>query len=100
MMWALRWSRSRRGCPRANCFDERFVLTVRTEVTDRMPIFGERHLHSVLAQYSLHYNIRRPHRALQLHPPRPQSPVPQPIHGRIRRRQILGGLINEYEPAA
>jgi hypothetical protein len=28
---------------------ERFVLTVRTEVTDRMLIFGQRHLRSVLA---------------------------------------------------
>jgi transposase InsO family protein len=87
-------------CPRANCYAERLVLTVRTELTDRMLIFGERHLRSVLAQYSLHYNRQRPHRALQLRPPRPQAPVPRPIHGRIRRRPILGGLINQYEPAA
>jgi putative transposase len=53
-------------CPRANCFAERFVLTVHTEVVDRMLIFGERHLRGVLAQYSLHYNGQRPHRALQL----------------------------------
>jgi putative transposase len=87
-------------CPRANCFAERFVLTVRAEVTDRMLIFGQRHLRSVLAQYSLHYNRQRPHRALQLRPPRPESPVHEPIHGKIRGRPILGGLINHYEPAA
>jgi hypothetical protein len=76
------------------------VLTVRTELNDRMLILGERHLRSVLAQYSLHYNRHRPHRALQLRPPRPESPIPEPIHARIRRRPVLGGLINQYEPAA
>ena len=87
-------------CPRANCFAERLVLTVRTELTDRMLIFGERHLRRVLASYAMHYNTRRPHRALRLRPPRPQVPVPKPACGRIRRRPVLGGLINEYEPAA
>ena len=87
-------------CPRANCFAERFVLTVRIEVTDRMLIFGERHLRRVLAGYAVHYNTARPHRALRLRPPRPTSPVPALVHGRIRRRPILGGLLNEYEVAA
>jgi hypothetical protein len=32
------------------------VLTTRTEVTDRMLIFGERHLRTVLAEYEAHYN--------------------------------------------
>ena len=87
-------------CPRANCFAERFVLTVRAEVTDRILIFGERHLRQVLTAYAAHYNARRPHRALRLRPPRPSSPVPEPVRGSIRREPILGGLLNEYEAAA
>jgi hypothetical protein len=87
-------------CPRANCFAERLVLTVRAELTDRMLIFGERHLRGVLATYAKHYNGQRPHRALQLRPPRPEAPAPEPVHGPIRRRPVLGGLINDYEPAA
>ena len=57
------------------------------------------HLRRVLAGYEAHYNTARPHRALRLRPPRPTSPVPEPVDGRIRRRPILGGLLNEYEAA-
>jgi putative transposase len=65
-----------------------------------MLIFGERHLRRVLAEYSAHYNSQRPHRARHLRPPGSTSPVPEPVPGRIRRRPILGGLINEYETTA
>jgi len=68
--------------PRANAYAERFVLTARTEVTDRMLIFGERHLRTVLADYEAHYNVAD----LSLK--------------RIQRRAVLGGLIHEYERAA
>jgi putative transposase len=87
-------------CPRANCFAERFVLTARTELTDRILIFGERHLRTVLARYSVHYNGRRPHRALRLRPPHPDHLAPDLEHQQIRRRPVLGGLTNEYERAA
>jgi len=86
--------------PRANAFAERFVLTARAEVTDRMLIFSERHLRLVLAQYEAHYNGRRPHRSRQLRPPRPDHPVADLSRERIQRRPVLGGLINEYERAA
>jgi transposase InsO family protein len=87
-------------CPRANAYAERFVLTARTEVTDRMLIFGERHLRTILAEYETHYNGRRPHRSRQLRPPRPDHPVADLSQERIKRRPVLGGLINEYERAA
>ncbi|ABW12496.1 hypothetical protein Franean1_3084 [Parafrankia sp. EAN1pec] len=86
--------------PRANAYAERFVHTVRTEVTDRMLIFGERHLRTVLAEYATHYNGRRPHRGRDLQPPRPDHPIADLSQERIKRQPVLGGLINEYERAA
>jgi putative transposase len=86
-------------CPRANCFAERFVRTVRAELTNRILIFNQRHLRLVLAEYVRHYNGRRPHRGRDLRPPRPTHPVADLSHERITRRPVLGGLINEYERA-
>ncbi len=64
--------------PRANGCPARFVLTARTGVTDRMLIFGQRHLRLVLAEYEAHDNGRRPHRSRQLCPPRPPGRRPLP----------------------
>ena len=86
--------------PRANAYAERFVLTARTEITDRMLTFGQRHLRTILAEYEAHYNGRRPHRSRQLRPPRPDHPVADLSQERIERRPVLGGLINEYERTA
>jgi transposase InsO family protein len=87
-------------CPRANAYAERFVRTIRTELTDRMLIFSERQLRRVLNGYVRHYNGHRPHRAQQLRPPRPNHPVPDQPAIQIRPRTVLGGLLNHYQPAA
>ena len=76
------------------------MLAARTEVTDRILIFSERHLRIVMAEYATHYNGRRPHRSRQLHPPRPDDPVADLAQERIKRRPVLGDLINEYERTA
>ena len=72
----------------------------RTEVTDQMLIFGQRHLRTILAQYAVHYNGRRLHRSCQLRLPRPDYLVADLSQQRVQRRPVLGGLINDYERAA
>jgi transposase InsO family protein len=84
---------------------ERWVGSVRRECLDRLLIFGHRQLEHVLRIYIHHYNRRRPHRALDLKPRDPNlrsrvraESTPQALQ--IRRRDLLGGLIHEYELAA
>jgi hypothetical protein len=62
-----------------------------------MLILNERHL---LAEQIRHYNGRRPHRSRERRPPRPTHPVADLNSQPIKRQQVLGGLINEYEAAA
>jgi putative transposase len=88
-------------CPQANGYAERFVRTVRAELTDRMLIFGRRHLHRVLDEYAAHYNQQRPHRGRGLRPPSAVGPAPShELSSEIVRHPILSGLINEYHRAA
>ncbi len=59
--------------PRANAYAERWVGTVRAECLDWTLVWNERQLHRVLTEYLRHYNTVRPHRGLDLQPPRPVS---------------------------
>ena len=87
--------------PRANCYAERFVRSVRGECTDRILIYNERHATEVMSEYAQHYNSHRAHQALvQRAPNDDRRPAAIPIDGVIRRHRILGGVINEYHPAA
>jgi transposase InsO family protein len=88
--------------PKANAFAERWVRTVRAECLDWMLVFGRRHLERILRAYTSHYNGRRPHRGLDLRTPdpRPDQVCPPAGCAPLRRRDVLGGLIHEYEFAA
>jgi hypothetical protein len=90
--------------PRMNAYAERFVRTVRAECTDRMLIIGERHLHAVLSEYVKHYTTGRSHQGHDMNLRAPDdspdiTPLPALVH-RIRRKPVLGGLINQYQAAA
>jgi hypothetical protein len=62
-----------------------------------MPITSERHLQLVLNEYADHYNIHRPHRALQQNPPAGRAHPPGDITStRVLRRDRLGSLIHKY----
>jgi putative transposase len=89
--------------PKANSYAERWVRTVRAECLDWLLIVGRSHLEQILRVYVQHYNGHRPHRALGLQPPGQAAGltvVGEDRQGRVRRRDLLGGLLHEYRRAA
>ncbi len=65
-----------------------------------MLIYGERHLRTVLGRYAGHYNGHRRHQSRQQRPPDHDTSVLVPLTAPVQRRQVLGGVINQYYRAA
>ncbi|MFD8194700.1 integrase core domain-containing protein [Streptomyces wuyuanensis] len=91
--------------PRANAICERAVGTLRRELLDRILIYNEAQAQAVLAEYIRHYNQHRPHQSRrQAHPDSTKPPAPAHVTDlqvqRIRRKPLLGGLINQYRRTA
>jgi transposase InsO family protein len=91
--------------PRMNAVMERWVGTCRRELLNRMLIWNQAHLLHALREFETHYNLHRPHRALEQEAS--LRPAPEPITAsadivdlNVRRRDRLGGILHEYEHAA
>jgi hypothetical protein len=82
-------------CPQANCYAERWIGSARRECLDHLLILHERHLLRVLKVYTDFYNQRRPHQGLDQRCPIPLARGPG--QGGIARRDVLGGIIHDYE---
>lgn len=90
--------------PRMNAFAERWISSVRRECTDRILISSHHHLRDVLQAYVEHYNAGRSHQGddvgLRAPDDDPNVILLPAALDRIKRRQRLGGLLNEYQSAA
>jgi putative transposase len=86
--------------PQMNAIMERWVGSVRRELLDRILIVNARHLRKLLVEYETHFNMHRPHRALDQASPLRALPDPVDADINVTRRDRLGGLLHEYAQVA
>jgi hypothetical protein len=85
--------------PNANAHAERLVRTLRADCLDRILILGGASPRACAPRLPPPPQRARPHRALRLQPRDGRDPTPLNATDRLRRRDLLGGLIHEYEAA-
>jgi transposase InsO family protein len=87
------------AAPNANAFAECWIRSVREAWLDKLLILNQRHLEQVLTAYLDYYNHARLHQGLEQ-----RCPVPfvrnAARDGPIERRDILGGVLHDYERRA
>jgi len=98
----IRVIRSAVQAPRMNSIMERWIGSCRRELLDRILIWSQRHLMTVLREYEDFYNTHRPHRALNQ--AAPLRPLPANVtdldHLRVKRRDCVGGVLHKYHLVA
>ena len=90
--------------PKANCYCERLVRTVRRECLDFLIPLSENHLKRTLLEWVGHYNHGRPHSSLGPGIPAPLTTAPAaspnrheiPRDHQVVAKPVLGGLHHEY----
>jgi putative transposase len=80
--------------PNANSFAERWIRSVREECLDKLLIINQAHLRRVMRAYTAFFNTARPHQGLDQRIPIPQTG--RQIHGPVRCRNVLSGIIHDY----
>lgn len=87
-----------------NAIMECWIQGCRRELLNRTLIWNQRHMRHALHEYENFYNSHRPHQDIAN--TRPLHPLPQLTIDQarvaqlsIRRRQRLGGILNEYHHA-
>ncbi|MHB1504251.1 MAG: integrase core domain-containing protein [Acidimicrobiales bacterium] len=74
------------------------MRTIHTECLEHLLILSRRHLEATVNECLRHYNQARPHRSLDL-----AQAIPRPAQSAsstINRRDLLRGIIHEYDIAA
>ena len=84
--------------PNCNAYAERFVLSIKSECTDKMIFFGEAMLRRALNEFVEHYNTERPHQGFG-------NVVIEGTgqaegQGDVECHERLGGLLKKYRRAA
>ena len=85
--------------PNLNAYAERFVRSIKESCLDRLILVGEASLRKSVREFVEHYHLERNHQGLDNQLILPVV-APTPGHGRIVRRERLGGLLKYYHREA
>lgn len=79
---------------------ERFHLSLKTEITNRIPIVDVSHVRKLCFEYQFHYNKRRTHQSLGGNLPEKAVRRQSPTFGSIEKSTEVDGLITVFTRAA